>query len=80
LAAEWRFFIAPDIVFTPRLKYIGVSQATVAALGKDVLDNFIFHIGLAEIPSYWKRYVPKQLRLSAVIWMRGRLHFGNIFF
>ena len=44
-----------DIRFSPRLTIKNVDPQKVKALHKDgSLENFIFHMGLAEIPSYWK--------------------------
>lgn len=40
--------------FFPKLLLRGVEQGQLDRLGKAGLDNFVFHLGLVEIPSYWK--------------------------
>ncbi len=40
--------------FFPKLFLHGVEQKQLDKLGKDHVDRFVFHLGLAEVPSYWK--------------------------
>lgn len=40
--------------FFPKSIFRGVKKSHVDALSKSELDTYVFHLGLAEIPSYWK--------------------------
>jgi len=51
---EFHFVIAPDISFTPKVRVLGVDVAAAKKINRRALDNLVFHLGLAEIPSYWK--------------------------
>lgn len=54
LEISLNFEIGPDISFSPKLKIKNVSQAQIKKIGKEVLENLVFHLGLMEIPTYWK--------------------------
>ena len=43
-----------DISFKPRIIIKNIGKKQLALLEKGVLNNFIFHLGMMEIPSYWK--------------------------
>jgi hypothetical protein len=43
-----------EIVFRPEIRIKDVPLDRLKMIDKSVLDSFIFHLGLAEIPSYWK--------------------------
>lgn len=45
------FKIPPHISFNPRIR---INNLEKIELEKEVLSNLVFHLGLAEIPSYWK--------------------------
>lgn len=61
LEMQFRFCMSPDIVFSPTLVIEGVGEEAVARIGRPAFDNFVFHMGLAEIPSYWKSACPKEI-------------------
>lgn len=61
LKAAFKFSIQPSLRFEPKLSIENVSAAAVKKLGKDGLDNLVFHLGLAEIPSYWKTTASKEI-------------------
>ncbi|MDO8470805.1 MAG: hypothetical protein Q7S63_02390 [bacterium] len=50
LHISFHFFVAPDINFRPTLAIKNVPNR----VGEDALNNFVFHLGIIEIPSYWK--------------------------
>jgi UDP-N-acetylmuramoylalanine--D-glutamate ligase len=54
LEMEFHFVIEPGIVFTPKVRIFGVDAAATKKINRRALENLIFHLGLAEIPSYWK--------------------------
>ena len=47
-------FSVHDIRFHPKVVIKNVDAASFERLAKRQLDNFVFHLGLMEIPSYWK--------------------------
>lgn len=48
---SFNFEIPPDISFNPRMV---IKNTGKVKINKRVLSNLVFHLGLAEIPSYWK--------------------------
>ncbi len=54
LLISFHFLLKPDIEFKPKVKIRNIDQKRLQVISKPLLDNWIFHLGLAEIPSYWK--------------------------
>jgi UDP-N-acetylmuramoylalanine--D-glutamate ligase len=54
LEIEFHFTIEPGISFAPKVRIPGIDGAAVKKIDRRALDNLIFHLGLAEMPSYWK--------------------------
>ena len=54
------FRISPDIEFHPQLVIKNIEKK----IPQD-LDNFIFHLGLMEIPSYWKAACSPTIEIKA---------------
>ena len=54
LEMQFNFAIAPDISFTPKVRIPDIDMAAAKKLDRRALDNLVFHLGLAEIPTYWK--------------------------
>lgn len=48
------FRIPPDIRFKPRIIIENINKSQIKKTKQNVLENLIFHLGLMEIPSYWK--------------------------
>lgn len=48
------FKIEPNIKFKPKIVIKKINKKRLKTIEKKVLENFIFHLGLTEIPSYWK--------------------------
>ncbi|MEA3295732.1 MAG: hypothetical protein U9Q27_01145 [Patescibacteria group bacterium] len=46
--------INKNLVFHPKIIIQNIDKKRLATIGERALNNFIFHIGLIEIPSYWK--------------------------
>lgn len=65
LLISFLFAIDPDIVFAPTLRFKNISQDRLASLDKAVFNNFAFHLGLAEIPSYWKSTCSSKIIIEA---------------
>lgn len=65
LRFTYDFLIEPDIVFRPTVRLNGVDPEIVGKVGADVIDNLAFHLGLAEIPSYWKATCSPEIVVEA---------------
>lgn len=59
------FKIEPDIVFRPRIVIKNIPEGRLEKIGKQALNNFIFHLGLMEIPSYWKATCSPEITVQA---------------
>lgn len=46
--------IEPDIEFRPEIIIKNIDKKRLETIGDCVINNLVFHIGLIEIPSYWK--------------------------
>jgi hypothetical protein len=44
----------PGIQFAPEITFEGLDKQRLKALSTSVLENFLFHLGLVEMLSYWK--------------------------
>jgi len=54
LKMSFDFLIEPDISFSPKVTIKGIDEKRLDKIGKKTLDNLVFHLGMIEIPSYWK--------------------------
>jgi len=60
LRIRFNFVLDPDIVFTPE---ITIPQNR--SLEQKELENFVFHLGLIEMLSYWKAACPQEIKIEA---------------
>lgn len=51
--------------FFPKLTFRGVGERRVKNIQKEQLDLYVFHLGLAEIPSYWKLTCSPHIEIEA---------------
>lgn len=65
LVFSFSFKIEPDINFSPEVLIHGVSEKDISSIGKEAVDNFAFHLGLMEIPSYWKTTCSPKIIIKA---------------
>lgn len=65
LTITFKFFIEPNIDFLPSLTIRNVSSSAISRVGEEALQNFAFHLGMAEIPSYWKATCSPQIIIEA---------------
>ncbi len=65
LTLNYTFTIEPDIVFKPQICIHNVSNSLLQEKDIDAIDNFAFHLGLMEIPSYWKTAVSPFISIKA---------------
>lgn len=71
LEIKFLFSISPNFEFEPRLILPGVSSELIGNLDIKHLENLIFHLGLAEIPSYWKLTCSPQIIIKATVSASG---------
>jgi hypothetical protein len=65
LAASFEFEIAPDIKFRPQIVIKNVSRRQDSKIGEAGIKNLIFHLGMAEIPTYWKATCSPKIIIEA---------------
>ncbi len=65
LEVTFSFEISPGIEFFPRLLIQNVKPKHIDRIGRHGLNNLIFHLGLMEIPSYWKATCSPQIVIQA---------------
>ncbi len=59
------FYQLPGIKFRPELEIRNVSRRQIKKMGEKALSNLVFHLGLAEIPSYWKAACSREISIEA---------------
>lgn len=59
------FLIEPGIFFRPKITISNVDSNTIKRIGKGIFNNLIFHLGLMEIPSYWKATSAPRIEIEA---------------
>ncbi len=58
-------FKVKEVSFNPKVTIENVSKDQIDSLDKEALDNFIFHLGLVEMLSYWKATISKTIEVKA---------------
>jgi len=59
------FKIEPSIYFRPKVIIENVKKSQIKSVGKGVLDNLVFHLGLIELLSYWKATCSPEIEIQA---------------
>ena len=65
LKISFYFKVEPDIVFRSRIIIKNIPEGRLEKIDKKALSNFIFHLGLMEIPSYWKATCSPEIIIRA---------------
>lgn len=65
LRFSYDFAVEPDIVFRPTVRLNGVNAEMASKVGAKVIHNLAFHLGLIEIPSYWKATCSPEIVVEA---------------
>jgi len=65
LKISFCFKIEPDIVFKPRIVIKNIPDDRLEKIDKKALNNFVFHLGMMEIPSYWKTTCSPEIIIRA---------------
>jgi len=59
------FKIEPNIYFKPKIVIKNINHSRFRKIKKEVLDNLVFHLGLMEIPTYWKAICSPEIVITA---------------
>ncbi len=65
LGISFDFSLPPDITFQPKIVLENVSPESEERIGKSVLKNLIFHLGMVELLSYWKVACSPEIIIQA---------------
>lgn len=65
LEVEFEFAIPPDHTFHPTLFFPGVTQQHLENIPPRRLEQYLFHLGLVEMLSYWKATASPEISLEA---------------
>lgn len=65
LHISFDFAVPPDITFQPRVVIKNVPVWLLSPAKQPTLDNLVFHLGLAEMPSYWKATASPNIIIEA---------------
>lgn len=65
LNISFDFFIKPNIRFTPQVLIKNINLSQIKSLDKEILSNFVFHLGLIEMFSYWKATCSPLIKVNA---------------
>ncbi len=60
LSVTYRFNLADKVFFYPTLEFIK-GRLFEKPIAENVIRNFVFHIGLVELISYWKAACPPKI-------------------
>ncbi len=67
------FKIEPDIYFKPEIKIKNISRSSLLKSNFNILENLIFHLGLMEIPTYWKATCSPKIIIKAGFLDKGQI-------
>lgn len=65
LEIVFSFKINPDIYFSPKIVIENIDKKRISQIDKKFFDNLLFHVGLMEIPSYWKTTCSPEIEIKA---------------
>jgi len=79
LSANFKFRIPPSIEFNPSITIKNVDRGQAAKIGTKNLQNLIFHLGLAEMPTYWKTVCAPKIIIRAGYLDKNQIKFWSEF-
>lgn len=65
LKIVFSFRIEPDIRFKPEITIRNIKQSRLKKIGERAINNFVFHLGLMEVLSYWKATCSPEIIIRA---------------
>lgn len=73
LRISFCFKVEPDIYFVPEITIENIKRSRICALDYQTLQNLAFHLGLMEIPSYWKATCSPEIIIEAGFLTAGQI-------
>ena len=70
----------PDIHFRPEVRLKHIDRRRLEKLPAQFLSNLVFHLGLAEMPSYWKAAISPEILISCASLYTGQIRFWEDLF
>ena len=74
LKISFSFKIDPNIYFSPEITIENINRSQINNLDKEIINNLAFHLGLMEIPSYWKATCSPQILIEAGFLTKEQIH------
>lgn len=71
------FVLSPEIEFHPTVTIHRVSQEQYAGITQEELNSYAFHLGMAEIYSYWKAAAPQFIEIEAGYLSKKQIDFWH---
>jgi len=65
LKIVFKFRIEPDIRFRPEIIIKNIPESRLKRIGEKAINNFVFHLGLIEMLSYWKATCSPEIFIGA---------------
>lgn len=65
LKLKFELLLEPDVVFFPSVEINNLDPDRARQLPASLLEQLVFHLGLAELPSYWKCACPPLIKIKA---------------
>ena len=65
LSVTFDFLLEPDLVFSPILTIEPINQTVLESVAQSTVQNWVFHLGLIELFSYWKASAPAEIVVQA---------------
>lgn len=59
------FEIEPEIRFKPKIIIKNIKESKIKKINEKTLNNLVFHLGLIEIPTYWKATCSPEIEIQA---------------
>jgi len=73
-------FLTGDRKFRPAIVIRGVDKKQIKKIGEEAISNFVFHLGLAEIPSYWKAVCARKIIVNVGYLDKSQIKFWQNLF
>ncbi|MFH1841561.1 MAG: hypothetical protein ABH800_02265 [Candidatus Nealsonbacteria bacterium] len=65
LKIAFEFQTGKNVFFKPEINIKNIDKARLERIGKKELNNLVFHLGLMEIPTYWKAACSSEIVIEA---------------
>lgn len=73
-------FAVSEIKFQPKVVIKNVTAADIQSVGEGAVQNLVFHLGLAEMPSYWKATASPNIIIEAGFLNKAQINWWHDLF